>query len=93
MPGAHFVGSDSESAGEVRKYKPDTFFIDDLVSATLAPSPRMRRKGTPVPGLSTRHVGNIHILLQAPYLLHLVDYVTGSYPHTDGAAVWRFWIP
>jgi len=29
VPGAHFVGSASDSAGEVRKYKPDTFFIDE----------------------------------------------------------------
>jgi hypothetical protein len=29
VPGQHFVGSASDAPGEVRKYRPDTFFIDE----------------------------------------------------------------
>ena len=29
VPGAHFVGSNSDNPGEVRKYKPDKFYIDE----------------------------------------------------------------
>lgn len=28
VPGQHFIGNSSENPGEVRKYKPDTFYID-----------------------------------------------------------------
>lgn len=28
VPGQHFIGTSSENPGEVRKYKPDTFYID-----------------------------------------------------------------
>ena len=29
VPGGHFVGKSSDDVGEVRKYKPDTFYIDE----------------------------------------------------------------
>jgi hypothetical protein len=29
VPGQHFVGGSAENAGEVRKYRPDTFYIDE----------------------------------------------------------------
>jgi hypothetical protein len=29
VPGAHFIGAAADNAGEVRKYRPDTFFIDE----------------------------------------------------------------
>jgi hypothetical protein len=29
VPGQHFIGSAAENPGEVRKYKPDTFYIDE----------------------------------------------------------------
>jgi hypothetical protein len=29
VPGQHFIGTSSDNPGEVRKYKPDTFYIDD----------------------------------------------------------------
>ena len=29
VPGGHFIGTNSDDPGEVRKYKPDTFYIDE----------------------------------------------------------------
>ena len=29
VPGSHFVGTNADNPGEVRKYKPDTFYIDE----------------------------------------------------------------
>ena len=29
IPGGHFIGTNSKDAGEVRKYKPDTFFLNE----------------------------------------------------------------
>ena len=29
VPGSHFIGSHADNAGEVRKYRPDTFYIDE----------------------------------------------------------------
>jgi len=29
VPGGHFIGTNSKDAGEVRKYKPDTFFLNE----------------------------------------------------------------
>lgn len=29
VPGSHFIGKSSDDVGEVRKYKPDTFYIDE----------------------------------------------------------------
>ena len=29
VPGSHFIGTNSDDPGEVRKYKPDTFYIDE----------------------------------------------------------------
>lgn len=32
VPGAHFIGAAADNAGEVRKYRPDTFYIDETNS-------------------------------------------------------------
>lgn len=39
VPGAHFIGHAADSAGEVRKYRPDTFYIDESNSRSGAAAP------------------------------------------------------
>lgn len=39
VPGQHFIGNSMDAPGEVRKYRPDTFFIDETNSRAGAAAP------------------------------------------------------
>jgi hypothetical protein len=83
VPGQHFVTSSAESSGEVRKYKPDTFYIDQtgerFIGAFAQDAQKEGVRPTQVFKHQTRPETSSELIGPAASQEFGESYVTGSY--------------
>jgi len=83
VPGAHFIKNASENAGEVRKYRPDTFYIDETNSRAGAAGPAalIKEANRPIQILpdTTRAETSTEVFGAAAGQEAFQPYVVGSY--------------
>jgi len=83
VPGKHFVASSAESSGEVRKYKPDTFYIDQtgerFIGAFAQDAQKEGVRPTQVFKHQTRPETSSELIGPAASQEFGESYVTGSY--------------
>jgi len=83
VPGQHFTGGAAQDPGEVRKYRPDTFFIDENGErfGVAGQSEHQRETTRPVQVLkhTTRPETSSELLGPAGSVEYGQSYVTGSY--------------
>ena len=82
VPGQHFIGTAAQDAGEMRKYKPDTFYIDETGKRFFVTTGDVIKEATrPVQVLkhTTRPETNTDAVGPATSQDFGESYVTGSY--------------
>ena len=83
VPGKHFVGGAMDSPGEVRKYRPDTFFVDETNSRAGAAGPAaiVKESSRPVQVLpeTTRATTSTEAFGHAAGQDTYQSYVSGAY--------------
>jgi len=83
VPGKHFVANSAESSGEVRKYKPDTFYIDQTGERFIGAFAQDTQKDTVRPTQvfkhQTRPETSSELIGPAASQEFGESYVTGSY--------------
>ena len=82
VPGQHFIGSASQDSGEVRKYRPDTFYIDEAGERLYVTNGDQIKSATrPVQVLkhTTRPETSVEYTGTAASQEFGESYVTGSY--------------
>lgn len=82
VPGQHFIGGAAQDAGEVRKYRPDTFYVDESGERLFVTTGDMIKEATrPVQVLkhTTRPETNTDAVGPASSQEYGQSYVAGSY--------------
>jgi len=83
VPGQHFIGTSSENPGEVRKYKPDTFYIDQsgerYIGAFAQDAQKEATRPIQVMKYTTRTDTSSQLVGPAASQEFGESYVTGSY--------------
>ena len=82
VPGQHFIGGAAQDAGEVRKYRPDTFYVDETGSRLFVTTGDLIKEATrPVQVLkhTTRPETNTDAVGPASSQEYGQSYVAGSY--------------